>query len=92
MRKAGLVVTLGLSEEKKLKCVSLYSINARQTKYRSILNYGYRNSVLRIQGQKSWGVYCLLTIGALWLIGTQNITYKIQVNGEGFAYYSEHIL
>ena len=27
-------------------------------------------------------IYCLLTIGALWLMGTQNITYKIQVNGE----------
>ena len=37
-------------------------------------------------------VYCLLTIGALWLMGTQNITYKIQVNGEGFAYYTEHIV
>ena len=36
--------------------------------------------------------YCLLTIGAMWLMGTQNITYKIQVNGEGFAYYTEHIV
>ena len=36
--------------------------------------------------------YCLLTIGALWLMGIQNITYKIQVNGEGFAYYTEHIV
>ena len=35
---------------------------------------------------------CLLTIGALWLMGTQNITYKIQVNGEGLAYYTEHIV
>ena len=34
----------------------------------------------------------LLTIEALWLIGTQNITYKIQVNGKGFTYYVEHIL
>ena len=36
--------------------------------------------------------YCLLTIGAMWLMGTQNITYKIPVNGEGFAYYTEHIV
>ena len=36
--------------------------------------------------------HCLLTIGALWLMGTQNITYKIQVKGEGFAYYTEHIV
>ena len=37
-------------------------------------------------------VYCLLTIGALWLMDTQNIAYKIQLNGEGFAYYTEHIV
>ena len=35
---------------------------------------------------------CLFTIGALWLMDTQNITYKIQLNGKGFAYYTEHIV
>ena len=37
-------------------------------------------------------VYCLLTIGPLWLIGTQNITYEIQVNGKGFTNYTVHCI